>query len=88
MELSNTQGNGNNHKCSKCNENFVYFPNEVFWDEHGFGYSTKLTHCPYCGQLNILKYYEDRAMNKLNYNDWEYETATSLRRKKNTSREV
>ena len=67
-------------KCTKCKEDFVFLPDEIFWDEHGFGYSTKLVHCPYCQQINILKYYEDRAMNKLNNNDWEYETAFSNRK--------
>lgn len=54
-----------NLTCTKCSEDFIYKPEEAFFDDHGFGYSTKLVKCPYCGQINIIKYYEDRSM-KLN----------------------
>ena len=51
---------GQNHKvCSKCREDFVYKPEETFWDEKGYGYSTKLVLCPYCKHPNVIKYSED-----------------------------
>lgn len=53
----------NNKKCSKCKEYFVYDKEEVFWDEHGYGYSTCLVYCPYCGNINILKHVEDKSLN-------------------------
>lgn len=51
---------GQNHKeCSKCKEDFVYKPEETFWDEKGYGYSTLLVPCPYCKTINVIKYSED-----------------------------
>ena len=47
--------------CKKCKTDFVYFPQEVYFDDNGYGYSTKLVKCPYCGQINVVKYYEDKS---------------------------
>ena len=42
-------------KCTKCKEEFIYMPNEIQWKEFGT-YSAKITTCPYCNTINILKY--------------------------------
>ena len=53
-------------------ELFVYKPEDTWFDDKGYGYSTKLCKCKYCGQINIIKHFEDRAIKKLNRNGWEY----------------
>ena len=45
--------------CNKCGIPFQYNESDIFFDDHGFGYSTKLVRCKYCGKVHILKYYED-----------------------------
>lgn len=60
----------NNLDCKKCKSNFIYHQQEVFFDDKGFGYSTKLVKCPECGCINVIQYIEDRAI-KLN-NDSRY----------------
>ena len=62
----------NNKTCSRCGVNFIFRPEETWFDDKGYGYSTKLVRCPHCGQINIIKHIEDRAMKKLNRNGWEY----------------
>ena len=32
----------NNCKCPKCGTSYVFKPDEAWWDENGYGYSTKL----------------------------------------------
>ena len=44
---------------------YMYDDLETFFDDHGYGYSTKLVKCKCCGKINIVRYYQDRAM-KLN----------------------
>lgn len=58
--------------CSKCKKSYSYLPTDAYFDERGYGYSTKLVNCPYCGVPNVIKHIEDRAMKKLNRNGWEY----------------
>ena len=45
----------NNKKCSKCKTDFVYFPDQCWWDYQGFT-NTKLTKCPYCGCIQAVTY--------------------------------
>lgn len=52
-------------QCKKCDTWFEYDQHEVMFDDKGYGYSTKLVKCKHCGCLNVVHYYEDRAM-KLN----------------------
>lgn len=52
----------NNANCVKCKEDFVFDPEDIFFDERGTGYSTKLVKCPYCGSINIIKYYVDKSL--------------------------
>ena len=47
-------------KCIQCGKTFESKDDLIYWDDNGFGYSTKLSRCPYCGQLNILKYQFDK----------------------------
>ena len=58
--------------CKKCNENFVWFPNDAWFDESGYGYSTKLVRCTHCNTINVIGYIEDMAMQKLNRDKREY----------------
>ena len=53
------------HTCKKCGEVFTYLHNQTYFDDTGYGYSTRLIKCPHCNTPNVLKHYEDRAM-KLN----------------------
>lgn len=54
MEQKHNYEEANCCYCEKCHDNFVYFPDETFWDEKS-GYSTKLTKCPSCGCINVIK---------------------------------
>lgn len=45
----------NNHTCAKCHEDFIFYPEDVSWHEHGT-YSAKTVNCPFCNQINIIKY--------------------------------
>lgn len=45
--------------CEKCN-NTAMMP--TWWDEHGYGYSTKLAQCPQCGNIIIIKYIKDHGL--------------------------
>ena len=60
-----------NLKCKKCKENFVYHPKDTYWDDNGYGYSVKLIKCPFCGCINVVKYYEDRGL-YVNYDNRYY----------------
>lgn len=56
--------------CTSCRERFTYMRSETIFDNHGYGYSTKLVKCKHCGKLNVIRYFEDASM-KLN-NDRKY----------------
>lgn len=45
----------NNCTCKKCHESFVFKPDECHWIEQGM-YSEKVTKCPICGCINVVKY--------------------------------
>ena len=49
-------------KCKKCKSKFSYTPEDTYWDENGYGYSTKLVKCPDCGCINVIKYDEDSGL--------------------------
>ena len=55
----------NSATCKSCG-GFKVQPENVWFDEKGFGYSTKLTKCPHCNKIIILKHIEDYNFNKLN----------------------
>ena len=46
-------------RCSNCNDVFLM---KCWWDESGYGYSTKLARCPQCGKIIVVKMVEDRWM--------------------------
>ena len=48
--------------CSTCDDSFYYTEDDIWFDEHGFGFSTKLVKCPHCGTIKIIKYYEDENL--------------------------
>ena len=48
--------------CIKCRTKHIIKPEQTFWDEHGYGYSTKLCKCPTCNNIIILEYYEDHGL--------------------------
>lgn len=48
-------------KCSTCKNKFVLDSNNTWWDEKGT-YSVKLTSCPYCNTVRVVKY-GDRIIN-------------------------
>ena len=52
-------------RCNTCG-GFKVQPENVKYDEKGMGYTTRLTHCPYCGKLIILGYIEDPGFSRLN----------------------
>lgn len=47
--------------CSSCGE-FEVKPDNVWFDDSGYGYSTRLTKCPHCGKIVILKHIEDYGL--------------------------
>lgn len=61
----------NNVYCKSCKSNQVIFPGECWFDECGYGYSTKLTKCPNCGKIIVVKYIEDSGLD-LNLDDKYY----------------
>lgn len=57
--------------CAKCGKIIKYnYKKDTYFDNSGYGYSTRLVKCPECNTPNVLTHYEDRAM-KLN-NDRRY----------------
>ena len=43
------------HTCKKCKESFIFKSDESWWIEQGT-YSEKVTKCPHCGCINVVKY--------------------------------
>lgn len=62
-EFSRSQ---NNCTCKKCGSSFIFKPDEVWWDEQGYGYSTKLVRCSKCNCVNVVNHIEDYGFNKIN----------------------
>ena len=57
----------NRCECAKCHTDFVFKPDECWWDEKGYGYSTKLCKCKNCGTINVVKHSEDYGFSRMNY---------------------
>ena len=47
--------------CNSCKK-FIVQPENIWFYEQGYGYSTRLTNCPHCGKLIILGYIEDYGL--------------------------
>lgn len=60
-------------ECKKCKESFIYESDDIFWDEHGFGYSTKLVKCKHCGCINVIKHVEDYGFIIMNVDERLYD---------------
>lgn len=48
--------------CHKCDYRIKTEYAKITWDEHGYGYSTKLAICPNCASLNPIQYIEDPGL--------------------------
>lgn len=46
-----------NKDCIKCKTNFVWFPEQTWWDYSG-SVDTKLVRCPECGCIQSIQYKE------------------------------
>lgn len=46
-------------KCIQCREKYESTDELIYWDDKGYGYSTKLSRCPHCRQLNIIRHEKD-----------------------------
>ena len=46
-------------ECKKCRTIYSYTQEDTWWDERGYGYSTKLCKCPECGNINVVSHNED-----------------------------
>ena len=55
--------------CTSCQQEYDVESSKVWWDENGFGYSTKLSRCPKCGHINIIMYIEDEWIKEGLLND-------------------
>ena len=44
----------------------MFKPDECFWDEKGYGYSTKLVQHKDCGCINVVEHVEDYGFSRLN----------------------
>lgn len=61
----------NNCTCKKCDSYFVFKPDETFWIEHST-YSEKVTKCPDCGCINVIRYQDGFNQNP-NFDNRYYE---------------
>ena len=59
MNINNTKKNG---YCKSCDSTFEYQPEDMWFDEQGLGYSTRLTRCPHCNKIIVLGYIEDYGL--------------------------
>lgn len=50
------------HICKRCGQKFYYKLDNTYWDEHGFGYTTKLVKCTFCSCPNVLEHVEDKNL--------------------------
>ena len=48
--------------CRNCKEKIILKEIYQWWDENGYGYSTKLCECPICRNVNVIEYNEDPSL--------------------------
>lgn len=70
--------NKNITECKKCKSVIRFKQEDTFWDESGYGYSTKLVKCPHCQNCIILGYESD---------NWLKEHSIYYKRVRKTKRE-
>ena len=46
--------------CKRCGQSFEYTSEDTYFDNQGFGYSTKLVKCSHCNTPNVIKHHEDK----------------------------
>ena len=54
--------NQNTKTCIKCKEDFVWFPEESWWDYKNYT-PAKLVKCPYCGCIQAVRYESEKNLN-------------------------
>lgn len=52
--------------CKSCKTSSMIEPDDYWYDESGYGYSTKLCKCPNCNKIIIMGHKEDYGFSKLN----------------------
>ena len=52
-------------ECISCGR-FKIQPENIWFNEQGYGYSTRLTKCPHCERIIVLGHIEDYGFSKLN----------------------
>ena len=57
--------------CNTCGT-FYITDDDIHFDDHVYGYSTKYCNCPKCGKFIILKHIEDYGFN-VNFDNRYYE---------------
>jgi len=48
--------------CRSCKTKIILKEVPQWWDENGYGYSTKLCQCPECNEIIIVEYNEDPSL--------------------------
>lgn len=59
MNVDNKEKHGH---CKSCESEFIYQPEDMWFDDSGLGYSTRLTRCPFCNKIVVLGYIEDYGL--------------------------
>lgn len=65
MDVVNTMNENKSTKygyCKSCKSPFEYQPEDMWVDERGLGYSTRLVRCKHCGKIVVLGYIEDYGL--------------------------
>ena len=57
-------------QCIQCGSVDEYPDENFWWDDHGYGYSTKLVRCKHCNKINIVRYQEDFGLDVNNDMRW------------------
>ena len=65
-------------QCIQCGSVDKYSDENFWWDDHGYGYSTKLVRCKHCDQINIVRYQEDFGFDVNNDMRWYEQKRNSL----------
>ena len=72
----------NNKTCIKCKSDFIFFPDETWWDYSCFTV-VKLVRCPECGCIQAIKYEEPHDVNK-DTRYYDYKSPRAIKKIHNT----